>query len=128
MSALKVDRVLYLWNLRSKGMSAPSVDWILVALTAIVDRNVNGILVAPKGTVDRNVIFHCWQGFGSSESYGYKVHKDPHVRGIVWFTVWWTNKWRKWKLRIALQVLAVWELTENKSFKCTPTIHIAQLH
>ena len=62
-------------------MSAPSVDWILVALTAIVDRNVNRILVAPKGTVDRNVIFHCWHDFGSSENYGYKVHKDPHVRG-----------------------------------------------
>ena len=50
---------------------------------------VVGTLVALKATVDKNVNCHCWQDFGSSESYGYSVKKvveppesdlmDPHL-------------------------------------------------
>ena len=60
-------------------MSTPSVNKILVALKAIVDRNVS---------------FHCWQDFSGSKNYGYGVKKvadppemeilnvaNPHVRG-----------------------------------------------
>ena len=42
---------------------------VAVIATGTSALKVVGILVAPKATVDRNVNSHCWQDFGSSESY-----------------------------------------------------------
>ena len=53
----------FLVALKATGTSAlktPTMDRILVALKAIVDKNVNS---------------HCWQYSSSSERYGYRVRK-----------------------------------------------------
>ena len=69
------------------GISTPTVDRILVALKATEASalNVVGILIALKAIVDRNVNPHCWQDSGSSENYGYRVKKvaDPPEREIL---------------------------------------------
>ena len=45
--------------------------------------------------------------------------------GKMWFTVWRTHKWWKCKQRIAPKATVMWQLIENKSFKCTPIFHSA---
>ena len=58
---LKFTEFWYLWKLWSTGMSISTVDRILVVVKTTV-RNVNS---------------HCWQDFGSSESYSWQVCQFP---------------------------------------------------
>ena len=106
-------------------------------------------LAALKAAVNRNVNPNYWQDSGSSESYSYRVKKGggptrkenpkcdrptflivwlTHMSGeTMWFTVCWTHNWWKCKLRIALKAMVIEQLTKNKSYKCTPIFHSAQL-
>ena len=68
-------------------MSTPTVDKIMVAMKAAVDRNFN---------------FHHWQDSGSSESYSYRVQKvfvdlaekeNVKCDRPTFLTVWQTHMW-----------------------------------
>ena len=95
-----------LWKLQS-GMSTPTVEKILVAPESYVVNSdswvehsvfqvfvalkaagtsalkVIEILVALKATVDRNVNFHCWLEFGSSERYSRQECQLPLLTGFL---------------------------------------------
>ena len=94
-------------------MSTPTVDRILVALKVTITEWRRWRTGKGNPKCGRLIFLTVWRTYMWEET--------------MWFTVWRTHKWWKGKLRIALKAIVVRQLTKNKSCKCTPIFHSAQL-